>query len=62
VAPNLVSIVEFTAIVSAAAGLFLAVFAIIQLGHMEKHRNVETSMKLFEWAENTDLVQMPFNF
>jgi len=51
----LVSIVEFTAIISAVAGLFLAVFAVVQIGHMEKHRNVEISMKLFEWAENDRL-------
>jgi hypothetical protein len=52
---NLVSIVEFTAIVSAVAGLLLAVFAVVQLRHMEKHRNVDISMKLFEWAENDRL-------
>ena len=52
---NLVSIVEFTAIVSAVAGLLLAVFAVVQLRHIEKHRNVDISMKLFEWAENDRL-------
>jgi len=51
----LVSIVEFTAIVSAVAGLLLAVFAVVQLRHMEKHRNVDISMKLFERAENERL-------
>ena len=51
----MVSIVEFTAIVSAVAGLLLAVFAVVQLRHMEKHRNVDISMKLFEWAENDRL-------
>ena len=52
VALNLLSIVEFTAIVSAVAGLLLAVSAVVQLRHMEKHGNVNISMKLFEWAEN----------
>jgi len=51
----LVSIIEFTAIVSAVAGIFLMVFAVMQLLHMEKHRNVDISMKLFEWAENDRL-------
>jgi hypothetical protein len=51
----MVTIVDFTAIISAGAGLLLAVFAVIQLLHMEKHRNIEISMKLFEWAENERL-------
>ncbi len=51
----MVTIVELTAIVSTAAGLLLAVFAIIQLLHMDKHRNVDISMKLFEWAETERL-------
>lgn len=51
----MVTIVDFTAIISASAGLLLAVFAVIQLLHMEKHRNIEISMKLFEWAENERL-------
>jgi len=33
----------------------LTVFALDQLRHMEKHRNVEISMKVFEWGENERL-------
>jgi hypothetical protein len=55
VAVCLVSIIDLATIVSAAAGLLLAVFAVAQLRHMEKHRNVDISMKLFEWAENERL-------
>ena len=51
----MVSIIDLSAIVSAAAGLLLAVFAVIQLLHMEKHRNVDVSMRLFEWAESDRL-------
>jgi hypothetical protein len=51
----LVSIVDLATIVSAVASLLLAVFAVVQLRHMEKHRNVDISMKLFEWAENDRL-------
>jgi len=51
----LVSVIELTAIVSAAAALFLTVFAVIQLRHVEKHRNVDISMKLFEWSESDRL-------
>lgn len=43
----MVSITEYAAVISAAA-ILLAVFAVIQLRHMEKHRNVDISMKLFE--------------
>lgn len=48
----MITIIEFTAIVSALAAIFLTVFAVIQLLHLEKHRNVDVSMKLFEWSEN----------
>jgi hypothetical protein len=51
----LVSIVEETAVISAVSAIALAIFAVIQLRHMEKHRNVDVTMKLFEWAENDRL-------
>ena len=51
----MVSLIDFSAIISATAGILLAVFTVIQLRHMEKHRNIEVSMKLFEWAENDRL-------
>jgi hypothetical protein len=51
----MVSIIDLSAVTSAAAGLLLAVFAVTQLRHMEKHRNVDIPMKLFEWAENERL-------
>jgi hypothetical protein len=50
-----VTIIEETAIVSTSAAILLAIFAVIQLEHMEKHRNVDISMKLFEWAETERL-------
>ena len=51
------SIIDFTAILSAAAGIVLAKFAVIQLKHLEQHRNVDISMKLFEWAESNRLLK-----
>ncbi|HVP26502.1 MAG TPA: DUF4760 domain-containing protein [Candidatus Bathyarchaeia archaeon] len=51
----MVTIIEWSAILSAAAALLLTVFALDQLRHMEKHRNVDISMKLFEWGENERL-------
>ncbi len=51
----MVTLLEETALISAASAIFVVIFAVIQLRHLEKHRNVEISMKLFEWAENERL-------
>jgi hypothetical protein len=51
----LATITDDAAVISAIAAILLAVFAVIQLRHMEKHRNVDISMKLFEWAEDDRL-------
>ena len=51
----MLSIPEYAAVFSAVAGIFLTAFVLLQLRHMEKHRNVEISMKLFEWAESERL-------
>jgi hypothetical protein len=58
---KLVTILDETAVVSAVAAILLAVFTVIQLRHMEKHRNVDVSMKLFEWAE-TDRLRKAFRW
>jgi hypothetical protein len=52
---KLVTITDEAAVLSAVAAMLLAVFAVVQLRHMEKHRNVDISMKLFEWAETERL-------
>jgi hypothetical protein len=52
---DVVTIIEFTAIVSAVAGIGASVFILIQLWHMDKHRDLEISMKLFDWAETEEL-------
>jgi hypothetical protein len=57
----LVTIFEGTALISAASAIFVSIFAVIQLRHMEKHRNVDISMKLFEWAE-TDRLRKAFKW
>jgi len=51
----LVTIIEWSTVLSAVAAVLLTVFALDQLRHMEKHRNVEVSMKIFEWGENERL-------
>ena len=55
IVPKLVSIMELAAILSATGVLTGTVFILFQLRHMEMHRNVEISMKLFEWAESDRL-------
>jgi hypothetical protein len=57
----LVTLVEDVAIISAVAGILLAFFTAMQLRHLEKHRNVDISMKLFEWAE-TDQLRKAFKY
>jgi len=52
---TMVTIIEWTAVVSALAGISATLFILIQLRHMDKHRDLEISMKLFEWAETESL-------
>jgi len=51
----LVSLTDWAAILSAVAGVSATVFILLQLRHMDKHRDLEISMKLFEWAESDRL-------
>jgi len=51
----MVTLVEWAAILSALAGISATAFVLLQLRHMEQHRDLEISMKLFEWAETERL-------
>jgi len=51
----MVTLIEWTAVISAVAGISAAIFILIQLRHMDKHRDLEISMKLFEWAETENM-------
>jgi hypothetical protein len=51
----LLSISDDAAIISAIGVVLGVVFVVIQLRHMEMHRNLDISMKLFEWAESDRL-------
>jgi hypothetical protein len=51
----MVTLIEWTAILSAVAGISATVFILLQLKHMDKHRDLEISIKLFEWAETERL-------
>jgi hypothetical protein len=57
----MVTIVEWTAILSALAGISAVISLIIELRHMDKHKDLEISMKLFEWAE-TDSLRKAFRW
>jgi hypothetical protein len=51
----LVTLIEWATIATAVAGISATAFILLQLRHMEKHRNLEISMTLFEWAESDRL-------
>ena len=57
----MVTLADGTAILSALAGIAAAIFVIIELRHMDKHKDLEISMKLFEWAE-TDRLRKAFRW
>jgi hypothetical protein len=49
------SISDDAAIISAIGIVLGTAFVLIELRHMEMHRNLDVSMKLFEWAESDRL-------
>jgi hypothetical protein len=51
----LVTLTEWAAVLTAVAGVSATVFILLQLRHMDKHRDLEISMKLFDWAESDRL-------
>jgi hypothetical protein len=51
----MVTLIEWTAILSALGGISAALFLLLELRHMDKHRDLEISMRLFEWAETERL-------
>jgi hypothetical protein len=42
-------------ILSAVAGAVTTIIILLEFRHMEKHRNLEITMQLFEWAESERL-------
>ena len=49
------SIADYAAVATAVGVILGTVFVLVQLRHMEMHRNLEISMKMFEWAESDRL-------
>jgi hypothetical protein len=57
----MVTLVEWTAVLSALAGISATVFILLQLRHMDQHRDLEITLKLFDWAE-TDRLRKAFRW
>jgi hypothetical protein len=57
----MLTVTDLAAAFTAFASAFAAVIILFELKHMEKHRNLEISMKLFEWAE-TDRLRKAFKW
>src|SRR5512141_2030059 len=49
------TIVDWAVIITAVLTALGVVFVLFELRHMSKHRDLEITMKLFEWAENESL-------
>jgi hypothetical protein len=49
------SIADYAAVATAVGVILGTVFVLVQVRHMEMHRNLEISMKMFEWAESDRL-------
>ena len=57
----MVTLVDIATILSAFAGISAAIFVVIEIRHMDRHKDLEISMKLFEWAE-TDRLRKAFRW
>jgi hypothetical protein len=55
------TITDWAAILTAVASALAATFFLFELRHMNKHRDLEITMKLFEWAE-TDSLRKAFRW
>ena len=57
----MLTITDWAAILTAIASVLAATFFMFELRHMNKHRDLEITMKLFEWAE-TDRLRKAFRW
>lgn len=51
----MVTITDDAIILSGLAGVITTILILLEFRHMEKHRNLEITMQLFEWAESDRL-------
>ena len=57
----MLTITDWAAVSTAIATALAAAFVLFELRHMNKHRDLEITMKLFEWAE-TDRLRRAFRW
>ena len=57
----MLTVTEWAAVFTALASTLAALLILFELKHMGKHRDLEISMKLFEWAE-TDRLRKAFRW
>ena len=57
----MLTLTDWASTFTAVASIIAAVFVLFELKHMGKHRDLEISMKLFEWAE-TDRLRKAFRW
>lgn len=55
------SLTDLAAILTATAGIIAVIVFLLELHHMDKHRDLEVTIKLFEWAE-TDRMRKAFRW
>ena len=51
----MLSITDWAAVFTGVGSALAAIFFLFELRHMNKHRDLEITMKLFEWAESDRL-------
>lgn len=61
VTQRLLTVTDWAPALTALASTIAAVIILFELRHMDKHKNLEISMKLFEWAE-TDRLRKAFRW
>ena len=57
----MLTLTDYASTFTAVASIIAAVFVLFELRHMDKHRDLEISIKLFEWAE-TDRLRKAFRW
>ncbi len=57
----MLTLTEYAAVSTAIAGILAAVIVLFELRHMDKHKDLEITIKLFEWAE-TDRLRKAFRW
>ncbi len=51
----MVALIEWSAVLTSLAGVLAAILVLLELRRMDKHKDLEITMKLFEWAETDRL-------